>query len=88
MIQINDFNNISKEEKVNELWKNGTFLTCRLYGDYVIELYSLNNFFVELWYDDMAGTDKLIMQLKCFKDINLIQPYFDEELSFRILKNI
>jgi hypothetical protein len=51
-MQAQDFKNLNHEHKVRLVWTKGKFVTKRYLKNQTIVLYSLNNFFVELIYDN------------------------------------
>lgn len=49
-INQEDFIELTKTEKVNHVFHSGKEILERTKGDYIINLYALNGFFVEVWY--------------------------------------
>lgn len=49
-IRMEDFAKMNKTEKVSNLLKGGRELMCREENGFVISLYLLTDFFVEVWY--------------------------------------
>jgi hypothetical protein len=50
MIAREDFNTLPKIEQVTELFNSGEEICSRIYNNAIIKLYSLSNYFVEIWY--------------------------------------
>jgi hypothetical protein len=46
-----DFNALSLKEKISLLFQNGNFIVAIRYYGYKINLYLLNNFYVEVFYN-------------------------------------
>lgn len=46
-----DFNALSLKEKISLLFRNGNFIVAIRYYGYKINLYLLNNFYVEVFYN-------------------------------------
>lgn len=55
MITADEFNRMSIEERVTTILGQGTELLERIYVYYVIKLYSLNDFQVEIWYQQTTN---------------------------------
>jgi len=85
-MKINFFDALSNTHKLKLVFTNATFLSCRATPNSVIELFSLADFFVEVWYSGMQNTNGIDTEIKSFKSIELLRPYLDEETSFLILK--
>jgi hypothetical protein len=66
--------------------KNGVYLTIRMYKNYLIELFAVEHFFVEIWY--YQHEDELRIKTKTYNDIGFLDKYLNDELSFSILKSI
>jgi len=50
-LTLYDFNNFSEAEKGEAVFKNGTFIDDRDEGGLKVQLYRLNGFYVEVFYD-------------------------------------
>ncbi|HPG33955.1 MAG: hypothetical protein H6541_04485 [Lentimicrobiaceae bacterium] len=50
MITVEEFNLMSVHERVTNVLAHGTELLERIYVFYVVKLYALGNFYVEIWY--------------------------------------
>jgi hypothetical protein len=51
-MKAQDFKDLNHEHKVRLVWTKGKFVSKRYLKNQTIVLYSLNNFFVELLYDN------------------------------------
>ncbi|MDB5141071.1 MAG: hypothetical protein JWR12_2987 [Mucilaginibacter sp.] len=71
MLTLYDFNSLNANEKADAVW-TGIFLTDREDNGLKVQLYSLNDFFVEVFYDPVANK---ILRFRAFKSYELLQPY-------------
>ena len=71
----NIFNLQSKEEKAVYTWEFGTFLVSRMEGSQVINLYSVDDFFVEVWY---TPEKKLVYKVESFSSTTCFEPYLED----------
>ncbi|WP_311948618.1 hypothetical protein [Mucilaginibacter terrae] len=62
---------MEQSEQYDAVWK-GTFLGDRRENELWIQCYSLQNFYVEVYYD--AGTNK-VARLRSFTGIEQLAPY-------------
>ena len=69
------FNLQSKEEKASYTWEFGTYLASRMQGNYAINLYHVDDFFVEVWY---TPEKKLVYGVKSFSNSLCYEPYLEE----------
>lgn len=53
-------------------------MASRREGDYIIGLYDLHYFYVEVLYDSVNNA---INELRSFKSLDLIEPYFERYLT-------
>lgn len=74
MIGLYEYNTFPDDVKANMVWDKGTYLTMRTEGIYKINLHSLSNFFVEVWYEP---TENKISQFRTFKSKNALEPYYN-----------
>jgi hypothetical protein len=65
------FNLLSDHEKTEVILK-GNFLADRQTDDYYIRLYSINNFFVEVFFHNST---RLITHFRAFADLGIALPY-------------
>lgn len=62
MLTADEFSKLTIEEQVTTLLGNGSELLERIYIYYVIKLYSLAGFFVEIWYQQTTNRiDRVII---------------------------
>jgi hypothetical protein len=71
MLTLDDFNALNEPEQAEAIWQ-GTFLADREENGFFVRLYSLNNFYAELFYN--ADTNK-ILRLRAFNALNELAPY-------------
>ena len=69
----NEFNNLMYHEKMEAVLK-ATFLIDRLSEHYYIKLYNLDNFYVEVFYDDHSH---LIARFRAFEHTLFLVPYLE-----------
>jgi len=86
-ITIDFFNKLGSTEKLNLTYFEGVFLSERNVFEYIIEIYSLSNFFIEIWYGGLGDKDKPFVKIKSFRSIKFLEPYLYIESSFKMLKN-
>jgi len=71
----NIFNLQTKEEKAVYTWEFGIFLASRMEGRQAINLYSVDDFFVEVWYTTQK---KLVYKVESFSSTACFDPYLEE----------
>lgn len=71
MLTLNDFNALIETEKANAVWQ-GTFLADRQENEFTIQLYTVNNFYVEVFYDPASNQ---ITGFRSFDTNDLLVPY-------------
>ena len=71
---LDEFIVLNDARQAQTLLERGIFLTDRLYKNFSIFLYQLDNFYVEVYhnlrYDIMQG-------MRCFEDDDALQPYLE-----------
>jgi len=70
-MDIYQFIELPAEEQVNTIWQ-GTFVGNRNYKGFNVVLYSVGNFFVEVFYDQ---TENAISQIRPFRSRTRLMPY-------------
>ena len=70
-----EFNILPDGEKADNVWEHGKFITNRVVEGHVINLYSLNDFYVEIWYHQSSNK---IIKIRSFKSTNPLDPYLEE----------
>ena len=68
------FEELSLAEKANSLWSNGHFITSRTYYNQKILLYSLKNFYVEVWY---SPNENVIAKIALLDNMKTFSLYFN-----------
>ena len=71
MLTLDDFNALNETEQAKAIWQ-GTFLADREENGLIIRLYSLKNFYGEVFYK--AHTNE-ILRLRVFKSLSELAPY-------------
>lgn len=87
MVSLDQYLLFPIEEKTHFLWHQGTFLGSRIQGRHKIELYSLFNFYVEVFNTefDHWSKDSMIVRIEAFSQVDFLDPYLDN-IRFEILK--
>jgi hypothetical protein len=71
---VTDFSYLDETKQAEALLARGIFLTERLYKNFIIFLYQLDNFYVEVYhnlkYNVMQG-------MRSFEDDEALEPYLD-----------
>lgn len=71
---LDEFAFLNEIRQAQALLERGTFLADRLYKNFSILLYQLDNFYVEVYhnlrFDVMQG-------MRCFEDDEALQPYLE-----------
>ncbi len=73
-ISIIDFNELSQDEKAWYLWHGATFLHVYENSAHRVNLFYLNNYYIELWYN-MQGNK--VDNIRAFTSIDLLDPFLD-----------
>jgi hypothetical protein len=85
VVNMKRFALISEEERIVLTQRAGTYLTVRSFGHFFIELYAVQNFFVELWYNMKNSSEKMV-KTRMFKDSTHLEVYLNDEVSFGLLQ--
>lgn len=72
-MKLYDYIVLPEEEQFNAVWNNGTHIDTFINGNIKINLYALNDFFVEVYYDEKLNK---IIDKKHFKHGHLLEKYF------------
>lgn len=75
MLEYSMFNRLPAESQVDVLHQKGTVLAQRHHKSYVITLYSLNNYFVELWTKE--GIEIIGSFHRSVSSMAILEPYMD-----------
>jgi len=73
-MKLLEFLQLSDEEQYIATWKKGANVDLYLKGNIAIELYAVNNFYVEIYYERYT-TERLYK--KTFKQGELLDKYLD-----------
>ena len=74
-MKLYEFSRLTEEEQYNVVWDIGTLVDQYFKGDVVINLYAINEFFVEVYY--VRDTNKIIYK-KHFKQGELLDKYLNK----------
>lgn len=74
-MKLYEFCRLIEEEQYKVIWNIGTLVDQFFKGCVVINLYSINEFFVEVYYD--RDTNKILYK-KHFKQGELLDKYLDK----------
>ncbi len=74
-IGLYEFNVLTDIEKANMVLDNGTFMLKRHDEEHVINLYTLADFYVELYYDQKSNR---IIKIRSFKSTEPLEPYLGD----------
>jgi hypothetical protein len=69
-----NFNNLSLNKKGEILFSKGSYIAVRNYYNYKVQLYSLNGFYIEVWYHPKLNSIDKIETLENEKNLNLYLP--------------
>jgi hypothetical protein len=73
-MKLFDFLKLSEEEQYIATWKKGAYVDLYLKDNIAIELYAINTFYVEIYYE--RNTTELLYK-KMFKQGDLLDKYMD-----------
>jgi hypothetical protein len=71
---LKEFNSLDEVDQANEVI-NGIFLDCRMELNFIVLLYDLYSFYVEVYYSSTANH---ILKLKSFRGTQLLDVYLEE----------
>ena len=71
-MKIEDFKYLEKELKKRLLYKNGVYLASRRESEFLIDLYQVDSFYVEVYF---LEEDEEIGYIRAFSSINELTPY-------------
>ncbi|MDQ3394671.1 MAG: hypothetical protein M3512_11250 [Bacteroidota bacterium] len=86
MLSLQIYKSLPIEDKTQYLWYRGKLIGSRYHGRHKIELYSIFNFYAEIWYTelDRGIRDSMIIKIIPFNGISNLDPYL-ENIKFEIL---
>lgn len=70
-----EFNLLPSCDQAAYTWEHGNFLACRHETSFAINLYHVDKFFIEVWYNP---EEVKINKIRSFKSKNCLEPYLDE----------
>lgn len=73
MLTYLDFNDLTASEQAEAVWK-ATFLDDRLEGNHTVQLYRLDGFYVEVFYDPVNNQ---VDSFKAFNSSAYLAPYIN-----------
>ncbi len=73
-MKIHDFKDLPLVQKIHQTQHTGVFLTVTRVSDYVIKLYALGKFYVEIWYD----VEKNEMDVMAFDNTEWLAAYIPD----------
>lgn len=74
-MKLYEFIALSEEEQFNTIWNLGTHVDTHINENIAINLYSINEFYVEVYYDRIANK---IIDKKSFKQGVLLEKYLNK----------
>ena len=75
MIELAGYNCLSLKEKVEFLQSNAVYLCSRQEPEFIIDLYQLDNFYVEGFYHKRR---RALVQIHCFSSTDQLSTYFSD----------
>ena len=82
-VPITEFNELTLDEKAWYLWHGATFLHVYEKSKYRVNLFHLNDYYIELWYH-MEGNK--VDSIKAFKSADLLEPFLQNIHIDNLLK--
>ncbi len=75
------------EDKTHYLWYRGKLIGSRNEGRHKVELYSIFNFYAEIYYTEFSHgiRDSMIIKINPFSRTQYLEPYL-ENIKFETLK--
>lgn len=73
-MNLYDFSRLSDDEQYNTTWDIGVLVDQYFQESLIINLYAINEFFVEVYYDKVSNK---ILYKKAFKQGELLTKYLD-----------
>jgi hypothetical protein len=82
-VTVQEFNNLTTDEKAWHLWHGATFLHVYIADDYRVNLFHLDNYYIELWYSIKGNK---VDHIRAFKSVELLAPFLDNINIHSIIK--
>jgi len=73
-VSVVEFNGLTTDEQAWYLWHGATFLHVYENGKHRVNLFHLNNYYIELWYN-LDGNN--IEKIGAFTSTELLKPFLD-----------
>ena len=70
-----EFNLLSNDEKSWHLWNGAEFLMAYRSGEHRINLFYINNYYIELWYNTCEND---IDRIFAFQSVELLEPFLNQ----------
>jgi hypothetical protein len=77
-----EYNLLNETDRANYTWDKGIFLTHMTCGEVSITLYSVDDFFVEVWMEDNT-----IRKFQSFKSVRALERYL-HQISIKKVKEL
>jgi hypothetical protein len=89
MLKAKDFEFMKMEKQEEYLSSEGNFIACRSHDQYYVDLYSISNFFVEVWYVNMeeAFNKEGLAEISLLTDIKTISQEKDINRYIELYEN-
>lgn len=85
-----NFLKLPVEQMLEIIWYKGIYITRRIQNPYIVELYAVDNFFVEIGVLSSHGVinDNFLTFTNAFKGSKGLEPYLIDKISFGLIKSI
>ena len=71
-MNLDNFHFMTSDLRAEAVWVYGTYLAIRSDRDHYVALYSMGDFFVEVWYNPVVNE---IVYTLGFTSVELLEPY-------------
>jgi hypothetical protein len=79
-MKLYDFKFLDDKSQAEVLFNYGVLITERIYKDLVIQLYQINSFYVEVYYNSIF---KMVQDINSFDNLTRLEPYLNSiDISF------
>jgi hypothetical protein len=79
-MKLYDFKFLDDKSQAEVLFNYGVLIAERLYKDLVIQLYQINSFYVEVYYNSIF---KMVQGINSFDNLTRLEPYLSSiDISF------
>lgn len=83
MKTLYEYNQLTLDEKAQYLWDNGEFILNRKTEEGAFNLYTLSDFFVEVFLDKKSGQ---VTKFQSFKSLRMLEPYLNSISIEKLLR--